>query len=161
LTPGDEFAPIGGVKHVLPALVAVVFTLTACKTTADRFDLYQPSRAEGPATARLRDWTLFGRYNHQSTTYTVPVTEAAAPPPPSENAPLPPLPAPGATDQNTGLPSATPLPAAVPSITAPANTAPNPAPAITAPAATPPADNSQPPPDAGSSPAPSRPGLSQ
>jgi hypothetical protein len=53
LTEGSEFVPIAFVKYVLPAFLAVVCALTACKTTSDRFDLYSPDKPQGPYTAKL------------------------------------------------------------------------------------------------------------
>ncbi len=152
LTVGYEFAPIGPVKHVLPALVlpslaAVVFALSACKTTADRFDLYQPDKAQGPATARLREETLWGRFNHQSTTSTYPVAAATPAPTPAEG---------GSIILPPALPGATPLPAAVPAMTpaaAPAPSAPPAIPGLTAPAPTTPATSPAP----AASPAPATP----
>jgi hypothetical protein len=120
LTLGDEFAPIAAVKPVLPALLptlfAVVCAFTACQTTADHFDLFAPNKAQGPATEKLRGMTLAGRYNHQSTTYTVPVTSVAGAGPETGPIAPPPLPPPpGLPETNVGAPAATPLPAAVPS----------------------------------------------
>ncbi|MGA3170028.1 MAG: hypothetical protein ABSE62_03360 [Chthoniobacteraceae bacterium] len=122
-------------KHVLPALVAVVCTLTACKTTSDRFDLYSPNKPHGPYTDRVRGMTLAYRYNHQSTTYTVPVTGSQPPeeqPGGGEIAPPPPPPPPEATP--TPVPEMAPLPASVAPTTVPEM--PPPAAAAT-PAATP------------------------
>jgi hypothetical protein len=123
LTPGGEFVPIARVKYVLPALVAVFCALTACKTTADRRDLYSPDKAQGPYTAKLRGMTLFGNYNHQSTTYSFPVAQSAGLPP-EESEPIAPPPPPPPTsampDTNAGAPAATPMPQVMPVMPAPA-----------------------------------------
>jgi hypothetical protein len=105
------------VKYVLPLLLAVVCALAACKTTADRRDLYSPNKPEGPATAKLRDWTLFGHDNHKSTTYTYAISTTSAEPAASGPiAPPPPLPPADSTtpDTNAGAPEATPMPGAEP-----------------------------------------------
>jgi len=142
LTPGSEFDPIARVKHVLPALLptllAVVCTLTACKTTSDRRDLYSPNKAQGPYTAKLRGMTLAGQYNHQSTTYTYPVT-ATGPLAPAETGPIappppPPPPGPSMPDTNVGAPAATPMPQVMPVMPAPATTTPAMPPTSAAPA---------------------------
>jgi hypothetical protein len=187
LTPGVEFVPIALVKHVLPALVAVVFALSACKTTADRFDLFAPNKAQGPATERLRGMTLAGRYDHRSSISTYPMP-SSAPQPAEEGGPIapPPPPPPGTTpDNNVGAPGPTPMPEAVPAppslgtgtqpVTPGSNsTTPTQPPAIpglsapvtTAPAATPGSSEVPPPPPpaapaGATSPAPVIPGLSQ
>jgi hypothetical protein len=173
LTPRGEFAPIAKVKYpapLLPTLAALVFALTACRTTSNRFDLYQMDRPHGPGTTRLRGMTLGGRYDHGSsvTTYNMPASGAAPaaaatgpvapppPPPPPENTP----------ESSVGAPQPTPLPEAVPVVPPPAEpgsapgtvpVAPPPAAppgAITPPPAAPPADSS-------ASPNPVIPGLSQ
>ena len=113
LTWGSEFDPILRVKYVLPLLVVAVCGLAACKTTSDRRDLYSPTKPSGPATAELRDWTLFGGNNHKSTTYTYAIsTPSVAPGGPI--APPPPAPAAdnGMPDINSGAPAATPVPGA-------------------------------------------------
>jgi hypothetical protein len=113
LTPGCEFDPIARVKYVLPLLVAVVCALAACKTTSDRRDLFSPNKPQGPATAELRDWTLFGHNNHKSTTYSYPVAQAGAAAPDSGPiAPPPPVPPAdsAAPDNAIGAPEATPVP---------------------------------------------------
>jgi hypothetical protein len=113
LTPGCEFDPIARVKYVLPLLVAVVFALAACKTTSDRRDLYSPTKPSGPATAELRDWTLFGGNNHKSTTYTYAVSTSAASPEAGPIAPPPPAP-PDTSAPDIGAPEATPVPGEAP-----------------------------------------------
>ena len=179
MTRGDEFVPIARVKYVLPALVAVVCALTACKTTADRFDLFAPDKPQGPYLQKLRGMTLAGRYDHQSNTYTVPVGATAAPLPPSPGGEqaiplvLPPAVTP---ETNVGAPAPTPFPQGAPAmipvpITPPAGAlpaAPAPAPAAGAESTIPgltnpavPPSASAPAPAAASSPAPVIPGLSQ
>jgi len=158
LTLGGEFAPIVCVKHVLPTVLAVACTLTACSTTARRLDLYSPNKAQGPYTAELRQWTLAGRNNHQSLAYNVPVAEPTPPPTPGaevdQNAPLPPPPPPPEStspESDVGAPAATPVPQLAP---APMPVTPQAPPAMSAPAATPASDS-----DGGSNPV--IPGLSQ
>jgi len=94
--------------------VAVVFALAACNTTSDRRDLYSPDKPQGPATAELRDWTLFGNNNHQSTTSTVAVASTAPVPPAGPIAPPPPMPESGTPDTSLGAPAATPMPGVPP-----------------------------------------------
>jgi hypothetical protein len=158
--------------------VAVVFALTACKTTADRYDLYAPDRPHGPATDKLRGMTLLGRYNHQSTTYTYPASETALlpppPPPPPEGGPTPPpagtetgVPVNGTPEMNVGAPAATPMPGVAPVAPLPGTTTPTtppPAgadqqaiPGLNTPATTTPGPAAAP----ANSPAPAIPGLSQ
>ena len=132
MTLGGEFAPIAAVKHVLPSLVAVICALTACKTTADRFDLYAPDRPQGPATQKLRETTLAGRFNHQSRTYEVPVTGPSAPLPPGGAVPPPPPPPPtGTPESGVGAPAPTPMPDT--SNSAPATVIPPSTPPVTTP----------------------------
>ncbi len=57
MTPGIEFVPITLVKYVLPALLTVVCALAACKTTANRRDLFAPNKPQGPYTDRLHGGT--------------------------------------------------------------------------------------------------------
>ncbi|HEX4085727.1 MAG TPA: hypothetical protein VHY22_12495, partial [Chthoniobacteraceae bacterium] len=102
--------------RLLPVLAAAVCILAGCKTTADRFSLYQPDRPQGPAIDKLRGMTLAGRFNHQSATYTYPVS-AAQPPqePATETTPPPPPPpstGPGVTapESTLGAPAPTPMP---------------------------------------------------
>ena len=174
MTPGDEFAPITLVKHVLPALVAVVFTLTACKTTADRFDLYAPDKPQGPYLERLRGMTLAGRYNHKSSTMTVPVSPSATVPgAPADSGPIapPPPPPPGTPEMETpdtgvGAPAPTPFPEAAPAAPAsnvviPSTTVPGAPPTTSEPAIPGLSPPAAPAPAEAASPAPAIPGLSQ
>ena len=112
-----EFAPIAAVQTSRPpppfsppswAFLAAICALTACKTTSDRFDLYSPDRAHGPATERLREMTLAGRYDHKSSTHTY---VKRGPVVPEEGGPagaVPPVPpVPGAVPEtNSGAPQA-------------------------------------------------------
>jgi hypothetical protein len=161
LTWEGEFVPIARVKYVLPAFVAVVCALTACKTTADRRDLYSPNKPEGPYTARLESINFPFRNVYVPPTATYAVNQA-----PADNGqtplPPPPPPADGETGTpETGAPEPTPLPEAMPPMPAPA---PAPAAPITPPPAAPaPAAPAAPAatPDTGSAPTPTIPGLSQ
>lgn len=118
LTLGVDFAPIPLVKPVLPArlytLIALVCALVACKTTSDRFDLYSPDKPQGPATQKLRGMTLAGRYDHQSNTFTYPVTGSVGGVPPEESGPIAPPPPLPPAESGIGAPAPTPLPAAIP-----------------------------------------------
>jgi hypothetical protein len=181
LTWEDEFVPIGCVKSVLPALVAVVCALAACETTADHRDLYAPDKPRGPYTEKLRAINYARGSNREVETPEYAAATAATPAaqPAQETGPIappppPPPPAPASTTPATeaGAPAATPMPetalpqtaapSTVPGLSAPmatpASGAPSlavpPAPAV--PAATPAAGAG-----AGASPAPVIPGLSQ
>jgi hypothetical protein len=154
LTEGSEFVPIAFVKYVLPAFLAVVCALTACKTTSDRFDLYSPDKPQGPYTAKLMAMNFPTRDVPE-----VPDTTGTSSQSSSDNTPLPPPPPPPASEEETappaGAPEPTPMPQAMPSVPAAPMT---PAPAMPGPAAAPmPAAT----PDTGGASTPTIPGLSQ
>ena len=141
-------------KFVLPALVAVAATLSACKTTANRFDLYAPDKPQGPATTKLhhlnhesdqlfhkagRDYSrdvvdkyeeqkAQGKQGSQTPLPAVPPPGIQAPvPPPPSTTPAPTLPAP--------VPTTVPAPAAPPAAGGDVPGLPATAPAGAAPAA--------------------------